>query len=187
MRDFFNGIGQGLLVYFRVIFILITLPFRIIFYILTFPFRLVYKFYAFLNTEPDERPIADVFVDLATDKTTREILWEQVDALRAHLLRSVLMLAVVVIATFWIAQDVMSFLAEPVGGLQNLQAIQVTEEIGVFMRVSMTVGIAAVFPYIAFEFWLFAAPGLRPREKKLGLVGIPFATILFLTGMVFTF
>jgi sec-independent protein translocase protein TatC len=104
-----------------------------------------------------------------------------------HLIRSVLMLTLTVIITFWFAQDVMAFLADPVGGLQNLQAIQVTEEIGVFMRVSMSVGIALAFPYIAFEVWYFAAPGLKPREKKLGLAGIPAATLLFLTGMAFTF
>jgi sec-independent protein translocase protein TatC len=55
------------------------------------------------------------------------------------------------------------------------------------MRVAMTAGIAAAFPYIAFEFWFFAAPGLKPREKKMGLVGIPLASLLFLVGMAFTF
>ena len=44
-------------------------------------------------------------------------------------------------------------------------------------------GIAIMLPYIAFELWLFIAPGIRPRERKMGLVGIPFATILFLGGM----
>jgi sec-independent protein translocase protein TatC len=34
---------------------------------------------------------------------------------------------------------------------------------------------------------LFAAPGLKPRERKFGLVGIPLATILFLAGMAFTY
>ena len=81
----------------------------------------------------------------------------------------------------------LEFLSEPVGGLEKLQAIEVTEEIGVFMRVAMTAGIAAAFPYIAFEFWFFAAPGLKPREKKMGLVGIPLASLLFLVGMAFTF
>jgi len=187
MRNFFTRLRQDILVYFRVLFTVIIFPFKLIFNILAFPFRAVYRFNQFLNTEPDDRPIADVFSDLATDKNTREGLWEQIEALRMHLFRAVLMLALTVIATFWFAQDVMAFLAEPVGGLQNLQAIQVTEEIGVFMRVSMSVGIALAFPYIAFEIWYFAAPGLKPREKKMGLAGIPFATILFLTGMAFTF
>ncbi|NOH03341.1 MAG: twin-arginine translocase subunit TatC [Chloroflexi bacterium] len=103
------------------------------------------------------------------------------------MLRSVSVLAAAVIAAFWVAEPVMEFLAEPAGGLANLQAIQVTEEIGVFMRVAMSVGIAVAFPYIALELWLFAAPGLKPREKKLGLVGIPLATLLFVTGMAFTY
>jgi sec-independent protein translocase protein TatC len=81
----------------------------------------------------------------------------------------------------------MEYLAGPVGGLPKLQAIQVTEEIGVFMRVALTSGIAIMLPYIAFEIWLFAAPGLTSKEKKNTLFGIPMATILFLSGMAFTF
>lgn len=186
MRNFFNRLGQDILVYFRVLVAIIIFPFKLIFNIIAFPFRGLHKFNQFLNSVPDERPIADVFSDLATDKNTREGLWEQVEALRMHLLRSILMLTLTVIITFWFAQDVMAFLANPVGGLQNLQAIQVTEEIGAFMRVAMSVGIALAFPYIAFEVWYFAAPGLKPREKKLGLIAIPLATLLFLTGMWFT-
>ncbi len=176
MRKFFQGLWR-----------VVTFPFRLVFNILTFPFRAVARFYKFLNTEPEERPIADVFVDLTTNKDTRQMLWDQVEALRMHILRAVIVLSITVIASFWVAQQVMEFLAIPVGGLEKLQAIQVTEEIGVFMRVSMTVGIAAAFPWIALEAWLFAAPGLKPREKKMGLIGIPLATLLFLTGMTFTY
>lgn len=176
MRKFFAGVWR-----------VITFPFRLVFNILAFPFRAAYRFIKLLNSEPEERPIADVFADIMTEKEVRAQLLEQVEVFRAHLLRSVLVLAGFVIAAFWVAEPVMFFLSQPVGGLEKLQAIQVTEEIGVFMRVAMTVGIAAAFPFIAFEFWLFAAPGLKPREKKIGLVGIPLATLLFLAGMAFTF
>lgn len=165
----------------------VTFPFRLVVSILTFPFRMVIRFVKFLNTEPEEHPIADVFSDLVTNTDTRQMLWDQIEALRMHILRAVIVLAVAVIAAFWVAQDVMSYLAIPVGGLEKLQAIQVTEEIGVFMRVAMVVGVAAAFPWIAMEVWMFAAPGLKPREKKFGLVGIPFATLLFLLGMAFTY
>ena len=186
MRNFFYRLGQDILVYFRVLFTLIIFPFKLVFNIIIFPFRAIYKFNQFLNTEAEENKIVETVASL-TSGIAIQSLWEHIEIFRMHLLRSVLMLAVTVIATFWFAQDVMAFLANPVGGLQNLQAIQVTEEIGVFMRVSMSVGIALAFPYIAFEVWLFAAPGLKPREKKMGLAGIPFATLLFLTGMAFTF
>ncbi|MFN3491799.1 MAG: twin-arginine translocase subunit TatC, partial [Anaerolineales bacterium] len=187
MRNFFTRLGQDILVYFRVLVTIIIFPFKLIFNMIVFPLRALYKFNQFLNTVPEERPLGDIFSDIVNNEETRNALWEQVDNLRAHLLRSVLMLTLTVIIAFWFAQDVMAFLAEPVGGLQNLQAIQVTEEIGVFMRVSMSVGIAFAFPYIAFEVWLFAAYGMYPREKKMGLAGIPLAALLFLTGMAFTF
>ncbi len=187
MRNFFSALRRGIISVFRFLFKVITFPFRLVFNVLAFPFRKIYQFHKFLHTEPEERPIADVFADLVTKADTRQLLWDQVEALRGHLLRSVIVLAGVVIAAFWVAQDIMEYLSAPIGGLENLQAIQVTEEIGVFMRVSMSVGIAVAFPYIAFEIWLFAAPGLKPREKKMGLAGIPFASLLFLTGMAFTF
>lgn len=173
--------------FFHVLWRVITFPFRLVFGILAFPFRAIYRFNKFLNTEPEEHPIADVFSDLVSNTDTRQMLWEQVEALRFHILRAVIVLSISVIAAFWVAQDVMEFLAIPIEGLEKLQAIQVTEEIGVFMRVAMMVGIAVAFPWIAMEAWLFAAPGLRPREKKFGLMGIPLATILFLTGMAFTY
>lgn len=176
MRRFFTGLWR-----------VITFPFRLIFNLLAFPFRALARFRRFLNTEPEERPISEVFIDLATSKDMRQMLWDQIEALRMHLLRMVLALAISVTASFWIANDLMEYIAIPVGGLEKLQAIQVTEEIGVFMRVSMSAGIAIAFPYLAFELWLFAAPGLRPHERKLGLVGIPLAALLFITGMAFTF
>lgn len=165
----------------------ITFPFRLVFNFFAFPFRMASRFYRFLNNEPEERPLADVFVDLTTNKDTRQMLWDQIEDLRMHILRVVIVLSLAVLASFWVAQDLMEFIAVPVGGLEKLQAIQVTEEIGVFMRVAMTTGIAVAFPYIAFEAWLFAAPGLKPREKRMGLVGIPLATLLFLSGMAFTY
>jgi sec-independent protein translocase protein TatC len=176
MRKFFQGVWR-----------VVTFPFRLVFSIVTFPFRMVYRFIKFLNTEPEERPIADVFADLVTNTDTRQMLWDQIEALRMHILRAVVVLSITVIASFWVAERAMEFLTIPVGGLEKLQAIQVTEEIGVFMRVALMLGIAASSPWLAMEAWLFAAPGLKSHEKKMGLIGIPLASILFITGMAFTY
>jgi sec-independent protein translocase protein TatC len=176
MRRFFTGLWRVL-----------TFPFRLIFYILALPFQASSRFYQFLNSEPDERPITEVFVDLATNSDTRQMMWDQVEVMRMHLLRALVVLALATIASFWYAEQLMEIMARPVGGLSKLQAIGPTESIGVFMRVSLMVGIAIASPYIAFEAWLFAAPGLHAREKKLGLTGIPLAAVFFLAGMFFTF
>jgi sec-independent protein translocase protein TatC len=165
----------------------ITFPFVLIFNILAFPFRAIRRIIRFLNTEPEDRPLMDTFSSLATEAETRQSLWEHVEDLRAHLLRIIIALAIGVGISFYYTVPLMGYLARPVGGLENLQAIEVTEEIGVFMRVALLSGIAIMLPYIAFELWLFAAPGLRSKERKYGLIGIPIATILFLGGITFTF
>jgi sec-independent protein translocase protein TatC len=166
----------------------ITFPFVLAYNIIALPFRAVRKAYQFLNTDLEEdRPLMDTFSSIVSEEQVRASLWDHVEALRMHLLRMVIALAVGVGISFYFTVPLMEYLAGPVEGLKNLQAIEVTEEIGVFMRVALTSGIAIMLPYIAFELWLFVAPGLRPRERKMGLVGIPLAAILFLGGMAFTF
>jgi sec-independent protein translocase protein TatC len=165
----------------------VTFPFRLIYNVIAFPFRKISQFNKFLNTEPEERPLTEVFVDLTTNKDTREMMWDQIEALRMHLLRAVLSLVLTVGISFFFAQGIIDFLAQPIGGIDKLKAIEVTESIGVFMRVALFSGIALAIPYIAFELWLFAAPGLRSRERKMGLAGIPLASIFFIGGAAFTF
>lgn len=172
----------------RLLWRVLTFPFVLIFHILAFPFRFIRKAHEFLNRELEEdRPLMDTLASIATEEHARASLWDNVETLRMHLLRMVIALALGVGISFYYTVPLMEYLAAPVGGLAKLQAIQVTEEIGVFMRVALTSGIAIMLPYLAFELWLFTAPGLRPRERKMGLAGIPLATLLFLGGMAFTF
>ena len=173
--------------FFKALWRVITFPFILIYNIIAFPFRLIRKAIRFLNTDVDDRPILDTFSTLATEELARASFWDHVESLRIHLFRMLIALAIGVGISFYFAVPLMEYLAAPVGGLEDLQAIQVTEEVGVFMRVSLSSGIALMLPYIAFEIWLFAAPGLTSKEKKNTLLGIPLATILFLSGMAFTF
>ena len=176
MRNFFQRLGRA-----------VSFPFVLLFNIIAYPFRLLRRGQKFLNTEPEDRPLVDTFTSLATDELARQSLWEHVDVLRRHLLRIIIGITLGVAVSFYFTNPVMEYLALPVGGLAKLQAIRPTEEIGVYMRVALTSGIAIMLPYIAFEIWLFLAPGLRPRENRMVLIGIPFAALLFFSGMAFTF
>lgn len=173
--------------FFKTIWRVITFPFVLLFNIIAFPFRGLRRIGQFLNEEPPEdRPLIDTFSSLATEAETRASLWEHVDALRMHLLRIIMGLALGVGVSFYFTIPLMEYLAKPVGGLEKLQAIQVTEGIGVYMRVALLSGVTIMLPYIAFELWLFAAPGLKPRDRKMGILGIPLATLLFLMGLACT-
>ena len=161
--------------------------FRLLWWIVTFPFRSYRQIQEFLTDEPEEHNLADVLSTTISDKEIRQSLWDHVEDLRKHLLRSLLALTLAVGISFFFTQSLISYLAQPIGGLDALRAIEVTESIGVFMKVALLSGLALSLPYIAFEFWLFAAPGLRPRSRSFGLVAIPLATLLFLCGMAFAY
>ena len=173
--------------FFKALWRVITFPFVLIFHLLALPFRTLQRIIKFLNTDVEDRPILDTFSNLASEAEARASFWDHIEDLRMHLLRMLIGLGIGVGISFYFTLPLMEYLASPVGGLENLQAIQVTEELGVFMRVALTSGIAIMLPYIAFEIWLFAAPGLNSREKKNTLFGIPIAALLFLGGMAFTF
>lgn len=148
---------------------------------LTSPFR---KAHAFLSSEPEDRPFSET---LSESVQSPALLVEHIEAFRKHLLRALVVTAVLVAVALNFTNQIMAVLAEPVGGLDNLQAIQVTENIGVFMRIGIFTGVAFAIPYIAFEFYLFAAPGLSVRARRYGLIGIPFAALFFFTGITFSY
>lgn len=177
MRKFFSGIWR-----------LVTAPFRLLWWIISFPFRAYHQTRAFLTDEPEEHALMDVVSGVVSDKDIRQAMWDQVEDLRKHLLRSILGMALAIGISFFFTQRLINYLAMHLdGGLDALKAIEVTESIGVFMKVALLSGVALSLPYIAFEFWLFAAPGLRPSSRKFGLLAIPLATLLFISGMAFTF
>ncbi len=194
MKQFFQRIWRSITFIARILWWIILLPFRILWWLIRLPFYIIrWLFQApraaikFMNTEPEEKPIGDVFVDLVQNENSRDMFWEHVEVFRMHLLRATIGLAVGVGLMLFFARNMIAFLAIPVGGLDALRAIEVTESISVFMKVSLLAGLAVSLPYIAFELWLFAAPGLRPRERWVGLLGIPMATIFFAGGIVFTY
>ena len=166
---------------------IITAPFRLLWKIIAAPFRGIKKIKDFLNEVPEESSLIDTTASAIQSADARASLMDHVEALRKHIFRALLALIVTVSISFIFTQQLIQYLTEPVGGLDSLRSIEVTESIGVFMRVALMSGIIIALPYIAFEFWLFFAPGLKPSSKKFGLIGIPLASLLFVAGAAFSY
>ncbi len=109
------------------------------------------------------------------------------EELRNRLIWSVLALSVATAAAFVFAQPLLEFLARPVGGLNSLEAIEITEPVGVYMRVSLLGGVTLAMPFILFQIYQFIAPGLKRAERQAVLLVVPFATLLFAMGLAFTY
>lgn len=156
--------------------------------IVTFPFQWiksrVAEVHHFLTEEVEDTPVVDSFQKAA--EHPGEIL-VHLDALRKHLLRALAILALTTALSFVFTSKIIDFLAKPIGGIHKLIAIDPTEPISVFMRVALLSGFALAFPYIAFELWLFAAPGLRKNARITSLIAIPIATLFFIGGMAFAY
>ena len=114
-------------------------------------------------------------------------LFGHIEELRQRLLISIIVLLVAVLASFVFADKVIQWLTLPVGGLEKLQSIEVTENLGVFMRVALLSGFILAFPVIMYELLRFILPGLTTREKRYVAFSIPFATIFFIGGVVFAY
>lgn len=161
----------------RSIWRVITTPVRLV----TWPYR---KLRDFINYEPEDTDTAEVF-----SRAFREpaVLLDHLEALRKHVFRSIIALAITTGVSFIFAPRILDFLARPIGGLEALQAIEVTESVGAFMRISLLTGFAIALPYISFELFTFINPGLKRGERVLVVVALPIAFLLFLTGIGFTY
>jgi sec-independent protein translocase protein TatC len=156
---------------------LIRVPGRLI----SYPFR---RLKDLLDYEPEDTPVADTLATTLEDPT---LLIEHIEALRGHLLRSLLALAITTTVSFAFASRILDFLARPIGGTEALQAIEVTESIGAFMRISLLSGFVLAFPYILIEFFTFINPGLKRSERLFLLGAAPMALVLFLAGLAFSY
>jgi sec-independent protein translocase protein TatC len=139
----------------------------------------------FTEEELDDTPLGDSLA--ATIENPRALL-PHINALRQHLLRSVLAMVISTAISFLFVRNILDYLATPLaGGIHELVAIDVTENIGTVMRVTLLSGFTIALPYVIFEIWLFVAPALRVRSRIKGLMAIPAGIFLFVGGMAFAF
>src|SRR5512140_2344695 len=114
-------------------------------------------------------------------------LWDHVNELRKRLFVAIIGFFVACVVTFNVTPQLLVILAVPVGGVDKLLSIEVTENLGVFLRVSLLAGFILSLPLLLYELMAFIAPGLTPSERKWVYIFIPFATVMFVAGVAFTY
>jgi sec-independent protein translocase protein TatC len=167
---------------------LITLPFRFIDWIVRSISRwigsMTSELHELLTEDVEDEPLPDTLVKTIENPSG---LLEHINALRKNLTRALIFLVITTSFGFTYTRQIIDYLARPIGGISKLTPIEVTEPIGVYMRVALLIGFSLALPYIAFELWLFAAPGLHRNSRFTGLFAIPLIALFFVAGMSFAY
>jgi sec-independent protein translocase protein TatC len=110
--------------------------------------------------------------------------------LRGALLRSVIAIVIFFLVLFPFADEIYTFIAAPIVQAipgSNLIAIGVISPFLTPLKMSLILAIYIAMPYLLYQLWMFAAPALYKHEKKLILPLVISSTILFYTGLLFSF
>jgi len=70
---------------------------------------------------------------------------------------------------------------------QTLQYTSYVEPLMVYLKVALYGGIFAAAPWVLFQVWLFIAPGLYKKEKRVVVPFLFWGTLLFYSGAWFCF
>lgn len=121
------------------------------------------------------------------DKKQEMTIWGHLGELRKRLLYSLIALIIGVILSVVFSEQLLVLIARPIGGLENLLSIQVTENLSVYFHVTLLAGFIISLPFTLLQLYLFVSPGLSKKERYWVLIAVPLATILFISGAVFAY
>jgi sec-independent protein translocase protein TatC len=119
-------------------------------------------------------------------KETKLTVLGHIAELRSRLLRSVIALVVAVIVALVFSDRIFQVLVRPLGSTPLIY-IDMTEMLGVYMKVCLAAGIFLAMPYIVYQILMFVSPALTPRERRYIYYVLPWISFMFVGGVVFSY
>lgn len=113
-------------------------------------------------------------------------LLTHLNELRVRIFKALAAVVLGTVLSFVYATYLIDYFATPLGGTEALVSIEVTENIAIFMRVSLLGGVILGMPVVVYQVLRFVLPALKRRERWWLILGVPFASLLFLGGVTFT-
>lgn len=111
--------------------------------------------------------------------------------LRARLLRSLLVMAGIFIATLPFANDIYALVAGPLlAKLPSGSAMIATEVAAPFIvpfKLCVFVALFLAMPFVLYQAWAFIAPGLYENEQRFAVPLLLSSILLFYAGIAFAF
>jgi sec-independent protein translocase protein TatC len=143
-------------------------------------------------TEPAEKlPAADGETP-APEGEVRASFFQHLTELRIRLVRALMGLGIGFVIAGYFSERIFRFVMQPVldslpEGQRALNYTSYLEPFLVYLKVAIYGGLFIAAPWILFQLWLFIAPGLYKREKKVVIPFVATGTLLFYCGLAFTY
>jgi sec-independent protein translocase protein TatC len=115
---------------------------------------------------------------------------EHLEEFRSRIIKAIIALVIGAVLCLIFSKTLLNVLLWPTTRIDSKPVIQVLKVQGMFivtMEIAFFGGIIVALPYILFQVWMFIAPGLYTHERKYVPQIITFATVLFLSGVLFAY
>lgn len=137
---------------------------------------------------PDDRE-EDRLIDLTESDdldSGKMSFLEHLDELRKRIIRALIGVFVGVGLTFFFHNQIYDFVFGPTRRVlpegSKLVYTQPGEAFSLHLQIALIAGVIVAAPYIMLQVWLFIAPGLYAKEKRLAIPFVTLSTIGFLGG-----
>jgi sec-independent protein translocase protein TatC len=111
------------------------------------------------------------------------------DELRKRLIRCFIAVGIGFVASYAFKEKLFDILIQPLTSVMNpgdkIIFTGLPEAFFTYLKVSFLSGLMLSVPVILYEFWMFVAPGLYKKERKLLIPIIILSSIFFLGGSLF--
>ena len=141
-------------------------------------------------TEPDDERDPDGDDHELGEATGKMSFLDHLDELRRRIIYSLVSVLVGCgIAFFWI-NDIFQFIFKPMQAVlpagQTMIYTEPGEQFFLMFKIALMAGLIIASPVVFSQVWLFIAPGLYSREKKLAIPFIAMGSALFVGGAAFS-
>lgn len=129
--------------------------------------------------------------NVKAEESSQQSLIQHLMELRTCILKALLGVVVIFLGLIWFRNDIYTFVAMPlINALpagSKLIATEVTSTFLVPIKLTLWLSFFAAVPWVIYQIWLFIAPGLYQKERRLVFPMVFSSILLFYLGMMFAY
>ncbi|MBX2995533.1 MAG: twin-arginine translocase subunit TatC [Bdellovibrionaceae bacterium] len=127
---------------------------------------------------------------MSETSTPNQTLIEHLGELRFRLVRSAWGVLVGIIICYNFTHQIFDWMRAPIAPYLPTGGLVFTGPMDKFLahlKIAFFGGVVIASPWLLYQIWKFVSPGLYRKERKLAISFITSGTLLFLTGIAFTY